>query len=242
MHTEAGDFSPRSEDWDESSILTKPVQITRSRSQNVPVGGRRPVSRKLRRYFVDTPSQNHSCSRIDRRTAVMIETSQSLARLAALIAVTAGFALLWANDQPDAQLAMKTGPVFQPLAGQPLPAESRSRTSRSRTSSVAPRPTAAAIAPVREVMLGGVAKSFAVEAEGLAISSESLTEHLDQLPLGLAAGDYRIVDPLGGVGWLRIRETPAESRTSRGSEVVTTSAAGGDVRFIRVRVEAVSGR
>ncbi len=77
-----------------------------------------------------------------------------------------------------------------------------------------------------------------IDSEHLSLPLSLIQRHLDLLPAEIETGDYRIIDPYGGVGWLFIRNTD-ESRDENSLEndnesgVWTTSIDGVSVRFIR---------
>lgn len=162
----------------------------------------------------------------------MTETSQSLIRLIALVAVTAFFAGLWNNDRPVGVMARKSAPQTNSLAQQ---------------TPQAPRSAAPAIPgdtsmTTLQVNIGRLSKTFTVRGDDLGLSPDQLLLHLEQLPLGLPAGNYRIVDSLGGVGWLTVQASGAAASGSPASPLLTTQVQDEAVRFIRIdRATAQAG-
>ncbi|WP_437225737.1 hypothetical protein SH661x_004209 [Planctomicrobium sp. SH661] len=168
----------------------------------------------------------------------MVELQQTITRSLALIAFTAIFAGVWANDQPPRKMAQRTAPIQRGIAEvEPEWVPVEESESLSVIADSIPSP-----APEMRVTLGRQAKSFSVEADGLLIAEVILQAHLDQLPLGLDVGDYRIVDPLGGVGWLYVRvegETPQKMKSGR---MLSTTVGEESVRFIQVGSTAMGSR
>jgi len=172
----------------------------------------------------------------------MNEMTQSISRVLALVALTALFAALWANDRPANAMALKSGPIPQGMVivepeWVPVPeTEPASETLEENVSSLQ--------SPELKVQFGSQSKSIVIESAQLLIAREVLQSHLNQLPLGISAGDYRIVDSLGGVGWLHVRaeetSTPRTSKTrASGMEtgtprIFSTTVDQANVRFIRV--------
>lgn len=173
-----------------------------------------------------------------------------------LVAATAMFAGLWANDQPDRILAQKTPPRGNPLvqspSEKPVPTRenavavkesveqeqvfwqpTRPEVRQVSVEEIAPRIEQIA-KPVYAVALGTMEKTIRVEGEELSIEAAELSKHLMQLPMGIPVGDYRIVDSLGGVGWLRVRTLSLDAELQVSSDLYTTTVDGRDVRFIPV--------
>jgi hypothetical protein len=150
----------------------------------------------------------------------MLETSQPLVRAFALVAATALFAGIWANDRPQAA---------------PAP---RSIATRSRHSALGEKP-AAQPASTMTVSLGTVSRTWTIDADALLIPASRFDQHVAQLPVGLPSGDYRIVDSLGGVGWLHVRSQGAVNLPLASSPLLTTLVEGEPVRFIRIVSAAI---
>jgi hypothetical protein len=164
----------------------------------------------------------------------MTDTPAFITRLLALIASTALFAGMWAGDGPADGMALhhKTG-VNSLVQREPewVPIE------EPITHRVAA--SAATVSPGLTLSVSGISKSLTVESDGLAIAPELLQRHVEQLPLGIAAGDYRIVDSQGGVGWLRVRSTSSANGPSDAMRLMTTSIDGAPVQFIRIVPAAI---
>lgn len=152
----------------------------------------------------------------------MTSSSLNLVRVAALALMTALFAGVWNNDQPEYYLALSTAPSEVHFARRP---------------NAAPAP--AMVRAEAKVNLGLVSKTITVEADALVLPQSALAQHLAQLPLGLPAGDYRIVDAQGGVGWLRVRSESDGVTRAAGSELITTSVGTETVRFLRTQLATV---
>lgn len=174
----------------------------------------------------------------------MSETSQSLIRALALAAFTAIFAGMWNNDRPtDPTLALRlpadqrsfvcqhvsTAPVFK-LSGSPKTAKSV-----AKTTPLIPGKTVEVSAPPTQTVGMQQPRTISIEADGLMIPQAELTQHMNQLSLGIAAGDYRIVDSLGGVGWLHVVDGSQMSFTSTAAEMLITEIGDSIVRFIPVQ-------
>ncbi|MCA8995846.1 MAG: hypothetical protein KDA80_02645 [Planctomycetaceae bacterium] len=153
----------------------------------------------------------------------MTDASPALTRIASLIAMTAIFAGLWAND----------GPGSSAIASRPSLSEPVVQIERTSAHDV----------QLTAISVEGTIKEISLETENLLVSKESLQNHLNQLPLGLPVGDYRMVDSLGGVGWLRVRissNSGARLSDGRVDPLLTTSTEDSQVRFIRVQKQIAS--
>lgn len=153
----------------------------------------------------------------------MLEASHAVSRITALIAFSALFAGAWSLDRSPETLALRERPRTTPLV---------------RTKPV-PRPLVAT--PTSTTFAGRVEVTerrltVSIEDESLQISPDVIERHLSQLPLGIAAGDYRIVDAQGGVGWLRVRGGMATT----GVPQLTTTVDEQPMRFIRIATPQVS--
>lgn len=176
----------------------------------------------------------------------MSESSQSITRMLALIAFTAIFAGLWSNDQPVRAMALKNSPIPHGIAG----GESRQKqlqqgepewvpVTEPRVETQVQTFAASLSATARQVSMGSQSKSFTIESADLLIADQILHAHLDQLPLGMAAGNYRIVDSLGGVGWLRVRINGAAGIDAGENLILSTTVNEESMRFIRVAETAL---
>lgn len=155
---------------------------------------------------------------------------QAATRIAALLAFSGLFAGLWSSDGHGTggtsvttarKGALRSVPAVQQVASPAGPAAEttkRGQAGRSVTWTVSP---------------GNRTRQFFLETDGLKMSSTTFEKHLGQLPLGLPAGDYRIVDPSGGVGWLRVRGDGVPL-TSSSNSLLTTTVDRRQVRFIRI--------
>jgi hypothetical protein len=154
---------------------------------------------------------------------------QTATPIAALLAFSGLFAGLWSHDGSGANgtavATVRQGtpgavPVMRQDTPPADPADDATRT-REAVRSVS-----------WTVTLGGRQNRFSVETDGLMLSTAVLEKHLGQLPVGLTPGDYRIVDPLGGVGWLRVRGEET-ALTASSPPLLTTSVNENTVHFIR---------
>jgi len=175
----------------------------------------------------------------------MFSPLQILVRLFALVAATGVFAGLWANDQPvptDDVIALQHLTVripLEPLAEelpvstlqsseedwQTLPTESHSSESVTSLSMRPGDPFPDPIPPRTEIR--------AIHLDQLTISEAELQKHLRLLPETIPAGDYRVIDSFGGVGWLIVRPVDSSVETVAEDGVWTTTLDGITVRFIR---------
>jgi len=180
------------------------------------------------------------------RSNVMLQISQSLPRTLALLVCTALFAGLWSNDRPARAMAMKTAPLPRGIVEAepewvPISAAVAARASQPETPLIS-SPVSASSSARMEVTLGEHSKHFRLETSDLLIADELLQAHLNQLPLGISPGDYRIVDPLGGVGWLHVRvEGNRFSSRSPAPLLLTTTVDAENVRFISVTGTTAGG-
>ncbi|SFI17705.1 hypothetical protein [Planctomicrobium piriforme] len=159
------------------------------------------------------------------------ESSQILTRLLALVAATGLFAGVWANDVPPGTVPNEaiTLVVEQPqLQSERTPSHDVVVLLEDEWRAAEPEPKPAP----RQASAAATIRT--VEAEELMICDELLQRHLDLLPTDLPCGDYRIVDPWGGVGWLMVRSPNGRSDSGRQEEGVwTTELDGISVRFLR---------
>lgn len=166
----------------------------------------------------------------------MSETSQSVMRVVGLITFTMFFAGAWANDQPREQMAQKEMPKPTAILSkeESQPQESADIAAPEEVVSLPvpppvelPKPLLDTVQPTRI----GMTMTISVETEGLSIAEKTVQQHIQKLPLGIANGDYLMVDPLGGVGWLRIR---GQAQIDRGEQFLTTQIEDATVRYMRV--------
>jgi hypothetical protein len=158
----------------------------------------------------------------------MIDAPALISRLLALLAATALFAGMWSADRPVDAIALRHGSTKHAIVQREpewIPLEESVRIAAPVADHV--------ISTALTLNVGAASKTLTVESEGLAITAELLQQHLEQLPLGIPVGDYRIVDSLGGVGWLRVRSAAAMHR-SASTQLLTTSLGGAQVQFIRI--------
>lgn len=164
----------------------------------------------------------------------MAETSQSAMRVISLVLFTALFAGAWANDQPRERMAEKTQPEPTAILSQEAQESELSREVMPTVAEVAASSTPAVDVPALEELKPvsvGMTMTISVETEGLTLVDETVQHHIQRLPLGIANGDYLMVDPLGGVGWLRIR---GQQQEDSGEMILKTTIEESVVRYIRV--------
>ncbi len=182
----------------------------------------------------------------------MAETSQSAMRIIALVLFTSFFAGAWANDQPRDRLALKEPPKATTILSQEdgnVEAAVESNVAEPKTgkeSHVSTKPvtsvpsTKAPSLPVLEELKPvavGMMMTISVETEGLTLEDKIVQQHIKRLPLGIGNGDYLMLDPDGGVGWLRIR---GQQQADSGETMLSTTIADDIVRYVRVTpVDAV---
>ncbi|MEW4490430.1 hypothetical protein AB1L42_20260 [Thalassoglobus sp. JC818] len=158
----------------------------------------------------------------------MVEASQSALRVVLLVTFSLLFAGLWANDRPQEIMAQK-----EPMhSGSTLIGDDSSMTSMTELVTSLP--------PLEDIptMEAEIVLTISVETDGLTLSPADVSSHIRQLPIGMASGDYMIVDPHGGVGWLRIR---GQVSTTVESSLHSTNVGDVCMRFIRVTpVQVVS--
>ena len=159
----------------------------------------------------------------------MLEASQSALRVILLIMFTVLFAGLWANDRPHHLLAHKQSPkpslILAEQTDSLLLAPEELAESTSEADIQFPE--------LEEIATDStsISLSIAFETEGLTLTDQEIQRHLSQLPLGIADGDYMMVDPHGGVGWVRVR---GNRQFDQGETLLTTSIGEEYVRYIRV--------
>ncbi|QDT33672.1 hypothetical protein [Thalassoglobus polymorphus] len=166
----------------------------------------------------------------------MVEKSQSVMRVVSLVLFTMIFAGAWANDRPREVLAQKEMP--KPSASISQEADTGATALAGAVSErtapevvvpehVMPKPVLEDITPSEF----GMTMSISVETEGLTIKGKTVQQHIQKLPLGIANGDYLMVDPEGGVGWLRIR---GQQKPDDRAITLSTQIGEATVRYMRV--------
>lgn len=164
----------------------------------------------------------------------MLEMSQSVIRVTALLAFSAVFAGLWVNDRPGEAMAQGALPekasVVERQDVDPSPSKPATTVQTKCTTKPAERVT-------MSIQVGAHHKTLTIEIDDLSISPAVLDAHLAKLPLGLSPGDYRIVDAQGGVGWLHVRDMNGTSGSTADHQLLTTTINDASVRFIRVMGE-----
>lgn len=166
----------------------------------------------------------------------MAETSQSAMRVIALVLFTMIFAGAWANDQPRESMAQKDPPKPTAIISQEEQPVDRSDESDEpgdelvSTEAIIKKVVLPELEEVSPVEVG-MTLTISVETEGLSLKERNIAEHIQQLPLGIANGDYLMVDPQGGVGWLRIR---GQQQKDQGERQLTTTVESAMVRYVRV--------
>lgn len=188
----------------------------------------------------------------------MAETSQSAMRIIALVLFTSFFAGAWANDQPRDRIALKEPPKATTILSQEDGNVEAAVESKAAESNVAEpmteKESQVSTTPEKSVLSAkksslpvldelkpaavGMMMKISVETEGLTLADKIVHQHIRRLPLGIGNGDYLMVDPDGGVGWLRIRE---QQQTDSGETILSTTVDAAVVRYIRVTpVDAVA--
>lgn len=165
----------------------------------------------------------------------MAETSQSAMRVISLVLFTALFAGAWANDEPREKMAQKELPkptaiMSQEDVEQDVPVQPENVVSHVAQTAPKSVPVAPPLEELQPVGIG-MTMTISVETEGLTLVDETVANHIQRLPLGIANGDYLMVDPLGGVGWLRIR---GQQQQDGGEMMLTTTIGESVVRYLRV--------
>jgi len=155
----------------------------------------------------------------------MVEASQSALRVILLVTFTLLFAGLWANDKPVEMMAQKEPEDSGTAISQ--------QTCEIQTDAEIAVPQLEEISENHSEMM----LTVSIESTGLTLSSQELQTHIRQLPLGIIDGDYLIVDPHGGVGWLKIR---GQKQYDAGESLLTTSIGDSHVRYIRVTLSQIA--
>lgn len=174
----------------------------------------------------------------------MVTLTPVTSRILALIVSTGLFAGTWANDTPDRVLAQKSVPLPKDLRVAHALPEEPEWVPISRPMMETPVMIPEVVSEVR-ISMGTQQKTFEVDGADLLIAQEVLQLHLDQLPLGLPVGRYRIVDPLGGVGWLTVesgndRGAGTLARTQKQPPLISTIVDDATVQFIRIQNATVT--
>lgn len=172
----------------------------------------------------------------------MAETSQSAMRVIGLIFFTMVFAGAWANDRPNERMAQKEMPKPTAIISKEETAiEVKPVVEAEEELVVIEVPAPIDIpTPVLEVLdptAISMTMTISIESEGLSIADTTIKQHVQELPLGIANGDYLMVDPEGGVGWIRIR---GQQQKDTGETMLATTIGDEVVRYMRVSaVDAV---
>lgn len=163
----------------------------------------------------------------------MAESSQSAMRIIALIFFTMLFAGAWANDRPRETMAQKELPKPTAILSQeetpgeeilaPLPTE---ELVEEVVATDVPQSILEELKPVSLVKT----MTISIETEGLTLHDESVQSHLQRLPLGIANGDYMMINSQGGMGWIRIRGQQRDA----GERLLTTTVNDVTVNYLRV--------
>lgn len=159
----------------------------------------------------------------------MVEASQSALRVILLVTFTLLFAGLWANDQPNQLLVQK-----QPARSHVVVAEQTDSLVVEPGELVETSSNVGMTLPELEDVpteTASITLNISIETDGLTLSDDEVKEHVRQLPLGIADGDYMMVDPHGGVGWVRVR---GNRQFDQGETLLTTTIGEKHVRYIRV--------
>lgn len=166
----------------------------------------------------------------------MAEASQSAMRIVGLIFFTMVFAGAWANDRPREQMALKEMPKPTAILSKEEPTPETQPAVEIPQQAVAievpapvelPAPPLEAIDPAALDMT----LTISIESEGLSIAESTIKRHIHELPLGIVNGDYLMVDPEGGVGWVRIR---GQQQQDLGNTMLATTVDEEVVRYLRV--------
>ncbi|MBT5017901.1 MAG: hypothetical protein HON04_04095 [Planctomicrobium sp.] len=167
----------------------------------------------------------------------MAETSQSAMRVIGLIFFTMVFAGAWANDRPNERMALKEMPKStEILSKEDETASEVAPEVKAEEELVAievpapieiPRPVLEVLDPTAIDMT----MTISIESLGLSIADVTIKQHVQELPLGIANGDYLMVDPQGGVGWIRIR---GQQQKDTGETMLATTIGDEVVRYMRV--------
>ncbi|MDA7527901.1 hypothetical protein OAF98_00165 [Planctomicrobium sp.] len=167
----------------------------------------------------------------------MAETSQSAMRVIGLIFFTMVFAGAWANDRPNERMALKEMPKStEILSKEDETASEVAPEVKAEEELVAievpapieiPRPVLEVLDPTAIDMT----MTISIESEGLSIADVTIKQHVQELPLGITNGDYLMVDPQGGVGWIRIR---GQQQKDTGETMLATTIGDEVVRYMRV--------
>lgn len=172
----------------------------------------------------------------------MAEASQSAMRIVGLIFFTMVFAGAWANDQPRERMAQREMPKPSAVLTHDDPnVEAQPVVDIDQTAVAIDVPAPVEIpAPVLDVLDPtslDMTLTISIESEGLSIAESTIKKHVHELPLGIANGDYLMVDPAGGVGWIRIR---GQQQRDLGDTLLATTVNDEVVRYLRVSpVDAV---
>lgn len=173
----------------------------------------------------------------------MAETSQSAMRVIGLIFFTMVFAGAWANDRPNERMALKEMPKSTEILSKEDETASEVAPEVKAEEELVAIEVPAPIEiprPVLEVLDStaiDMTMTISIESEGLSIVDATIKQHVQELPLGIANGDYLMVDPQGGVGWIRIR---GQQQKDTGETMLATTIGNEVVRYMRVSpVDAV---
>ncbi|WP_437185447.1 hypothetical protein SH668x_002552 [Planctomicrobium sp. SH668] len=171
----------------------------------------------------------------------MTESSITLIRIFSLLLSTGLFAATWANDQPATRSKLAkttrsaTTEIVSQSPSQNVAPQEAGPVSKNLTDIASPQkdlPSGTTIA--FEIQIGQRVKSIRIEGHELLLSEDDVQAHLEQLPIGLASGNYRIVDSMGGIGWLRVESSVDSPAKQLKQESIKTLVAEQSMQFIYI--------
>ncbi|MCA9044203.1 MAG: hypothetical protein KDA69_07785 [Planctomycetaceae bacterium] len=188
----------------------------------------------------DSSSQHHSPNPV---TENGLEQAAAVARMTGLIVVTLLFGMAWSQAKPDPELLAQRAMIQPNFSGKPIPVmlvEHHQQSAHVATIARTETHSSVAVPALHDshVVLDEGNISYGTQISivrgDLTLESDELAAHIAQLPMGIEAGRYRIVDSQGGTGWLIIHSAMVLPNSQLSDGIASTHHDNQTVRFIKV--------
>ncbi|MEZ5940492.1 MAG: hypothetical protein R3C18_03805 [Planctomycetaceae bacterium] len=188
----------------------------------------------------ESSSQHHSPDPV---TESVPEQAVAIARMTGLIVVTLLFGMAWSQAKPDPELLAQRAMIQPNFSGKPIPVmlvEQHQQPAHVATIARAEPHSPVAVPALHDshVVLDEGDISFGTQISilrgDLTLESDELAAHIAQLPMGIEAGRYRVVDGQGGTGWLIIHSAMVLPNSQLSDGIASTHHGNQTVRFIKV--------
>lgn len=144
----------------------------------------------------------------------------AVGRAVALLSFTLLFGMVWSQAEPDPELLAQRNDLIPNVSCTQTAILAAAAKREIRSHEAVKVSESAFVSLDADVNLIGINHSMTIVRDDLTLPLADLLQHIAQLPMGLPAGEYHIVDPSGRTGSLRIRrqsafQLPAEDMTDR---------------------------